>query len=147
MPTQTQNKTQPTSASVEEFINKIEDPEQREDARLLCRLMGKITGQPAVMWGASIVGFGTYHYKYQSGREGDAGAIGFSARKSMLTIYLADGVDKYSEQLSELGPYKTGKVCLYIKRLSDIDMKVLQAIITASYNYVMVHKHDMHRAE
>ncbi len=97
------------------------------------------------MWGPSIVGFDRYHYRYESGREGDVGAIGFSPRKSNLTIYLGDGTSKYKKLLSKLGPHKTGKVCLYIKHLSDINIKVLEELVRASYQYVMSHKIDMHK--
>ena len=148
MKNQSQNKTQPTTSSVERFISSIEDENKRMDAMELRRLMEKMTGQPAVMWGSSIIGFDKVHYKYESGREGDMGAIGFSPRRSNLTIYFVDGVSKHSELLAKLGPHKTGKAsCLYIKRLSDIDMNVLEKLIKDSYQYVMSHKYEKHRVE
>ena len=144
MANQSQNKTQHTEASVKDFLSSIKDEQQREDAQQINRLMGKITGKTPVMWGSSIVGFDSCHYKYESGREGEMGAVGFSPRKSNLTIYLVDGTSKYREMLSKLGSHKTGKVCLYIKRLGDVDMDVLEKIIKKSYQYVMSHKMGMH---
>jgi hypothetical protein len=141
------NKTRPTEASVEDFFARIENEVRRKDAQALSRLMEEITGEPPVLWGPSIVGFGQSHYKYESGREGDTGAIGFAPRKSSLTIYLVDGTSKYASLLSTLGPHKTGKVCLYIKRLSDVDMDILEELIRSSHAYVTSHNGDMHRAE
>jgi len=147
MANSSQNKTQPTKVSVKKFLSGIKDEQQRKDAEQLSRLMGNITGKKPVMWGPSIVGFDRCHYKYESGREGDMGAIGFSPRKGNLTVYLVDGTSKYKSQLAKLGPHKTGKVCLYIKHLRDVDMDMLEKIIKASYQYAMSHKTDMHRAE
>ena len=109
--------------------------------------MEKITGKPGVMWGGSIIGFDQVHYKYDSGREGDMGAIGFAPRKSNLTIYLVGGTSKYATLLNKLGPHKTGKVCLYIKHLGDIDLTILEELLRDSYQYVMAHKNDMHKTE
>lgn len=142
-----QNKMQPTKVSVSEFIAAIENEERRKDAEALIRIMKKITKKPPVMWGSSIIGFDQVHFKYESGREGDMGAIGFSPRKTNLVIYLVEGISKRKEFLDKLGPHKTGKVCIYIKRLADIDLKVLEQLLTASYKYVMEHKTNMHRAE
>ena len=125
-------KTTPTEQSVSDFIDAVPDETKRDDARAVLRLMQQITDQPAVMWGPSIIGFGTYHYVYESGREGDWMLTGFSPRKTALTIYLMSGVERYSELLDKLGKHKTGKSCLYIKRLSDIDMSVLQQLIEQS---------------
>lgn len=147
MVTQSQNKTQPTKASVKDFLSDIKDEQRKKDAQEIRRLMAKISGKTPVMWGPSIVGFDQCHYKYESGREGDMGAIGFSPRKSNLTVYLVDGTSKYQELLKNLGPHKTGKVCLYIKHLDDINMSVLEKIIEKSYQYAISHKMDMHRAE
>ena len=144
---QAQNKTQPTSQNVQAFLDAIEDEQQRRDSQEICRMMNEISGQPATMWGPSIIGFGQYHYEYASGREGDSGAIGFSPRKGNTTIYIVDGISKYENLLQKLGPHKTAKVCLYIKRLSDVNMGVLRQIIEESYQYVMTRKNDMHRAE
>lgn len=138
-----QNKTQPTKVSVKDFLSGIQDVQRMKDAEVLVRLMRKITGKTAVMWGPSIIGFGQYHYKYESGREGDIGAIGFSPRASNLTVYLVDGTSKYRALLRNLGPHKTGKVCLYIKHLKDIDMAVLEKIVTTSYKYVVSNKFDL----
>jgi len=135
-----------TESFVTTFLNDLPDEQRRHDSEHLCRLMNRITGKPPVLWGSGIIGFDQYHYKYDSGREGDMPAVSFAPRKSKLTVYLLDGLSKYPELLSNLGRHKTGKVCLYIKRLSDVDMTVLEELITASYTYVMSHKHDMHRA-
>lgn len=143
----TPNKTQPTTVSIKDFLSGIQDESKKKDAQQLVQLMSEITGKPPVMWGPSIIGFDQCHYNYESGREGDTGAIGFSPRKTNLTIYLVDGVSKYTTLLSKLGPHKTGKVCVYIKRLSDIDMKILEELIRESYKYIMSRKTDMHRAE
>jgi hypothetical protein len=147
MPTKSQNKTQPTKVSVKDFLAGIKDEQRRKDAIEIARLMRKITGKPAVMWGPSIVGFDKYHYKYESGREGDMAATGFSPRSTALTLYLSGGTSKYAKLLGKLGPHKTGNVCLYIKRLSDVDMSVLEELIRDSYKYAMSHKDDMDRAE
>ncbi len=136
-----QNKTAPTAQDVAAFLAGIEDPRRREDGQELCRLMAEVTGEPAVMWGSSIVGFGQYHYRYDSGREGDYLAIGFSPRKASLTLYLMDGVDRYEDSLRRLGPHTTGKSCLYVKRLSDVDRTVLRHIIQESYDST-THRRD-----
>lgn len=138
---------QPTEVSVKTFLSHIADEQQRKDAERLCFIMNKITGKNPVMWGPSIIGFDTYHYKYESGREGDAAAAGFSPRKTNLTLYLPDGLNKYGELLSALGPHKTGKVCVYIKRLSDINIRILEELIRTSYHYVLSRQNDMHRAQ
>ncbi len=130
-----ENKTIPTNASVTEFLNTIENETRREDSFAILKKMKEITGKPAVMWGNSIVGFGSYHYKYDSGREGDILITGFSPRKQNLTLYILDGFDGYQELLSKLGPHKTGKSCLYIKKLSDIDMDILTKLISTSFTH------------
>jgi hypothetical protein len=135
-----ENKTKPTNESVAEFLNKIPDAERREDCREVAKLMQKITGSKPKMWGASIVGFGSYHYKYASGREGDSPVTGFSPRKRDLTIYVIMGFEKYAALLKQLGKHRTAKSCLYIKRLSDIHVPTLKQLIEASVkdlsNYV-----------
>ena len=131
-----ENKTQPTKASVTAFINAIDDPEKRADARKLAAMMRKATGKRAKMWGPSMVGYGTYHYKYASGREGDFMVTGFSPRKQALTVYIMAGFSKYDALMKKLGKYKTGKSCLYIKRLSDVDEAVLQRLIGESVKYM-----------
>ena len=131
-----ENKTQPTKASVTAFINAIDNPEKRADARKLAAMMRKATGKRAKMWGPSMVGYGTYHYKYASGREGDFMVTGFSPRKQALTVYIMAGFSKYDALMKKLGKYKTGKSCLYIKRLSDVDEAVLQRLIGESVKYM-----------
>ena len=130
------NKTKPTRASVTEFMNSIADPQQKADARKVASIMRKVTGKRARMWGPSIVGYGTYHYQYASGREGDFMLTGFSPRKQALTVYIMAGFGKYGALMKKLGKYKTGKSCLYIKRLSDVDEKVLQRLIDESVKYM-----------
>lgn len=127
-----ENKTKPTNESVAEFINEIPDAERREDCRALAKLMEEITGSKPKMWGPSIVGFGSYHYKYGSGREGDWMMTGFSPRKQDLTLYLMMGFEKHGDLLKQLGKHRTGKSCLYIKRLSDIHVPTLKKLIKAS---------------
>lgn len=131
-----ENKTQPTKSSVTEFIKAIDDPQKRADARKVAAMMRKATGKRAKMWGSSIVGYGTYHYKYASGREGDFMVAGFSPRKQALTVYIMAGFSKYDALMKKLGKYKTGKSCLYIKRLSDVDEAVLQQLIDESVTYM-----------
>ncbi|MEJ1222434.1 DUF1801 domain-containing protein [Sediminicola sp. 1XM1-17] len=129
------NKTTPTNAPVTDFLNSIENETRRKDSFAMRQLMEGITGEPAVMWGDSIVGFGSYHYKYDSGREGDILLTGFSPRKQNLTLYIMSGFGGFQELMDKLGPHKTGKSCLYIKNLSDIDMDILTELITTSYNH------------
>ena len=127
-----ENKTKATKASVDKFINSVEDEGTRQDCKEIIKLMKSITKEDPVMWGPSIIGFGSYHYKYESGREGDMCIAGFSPRKQNLTIYLMPGFEKQKAQLEKLGKYKTSKVCLYIKSLKDVDVKVLKEMITHS---------------
>lgn len=126
------NKTQPTPQPVIDFIDGIADESRSSDCRELMTLMSKITGQNAVMWGASIVGFGQYHYKYDSGREGDFFLTGFSPRKQALSIYIISGFDIAPELMEKLGKHKTGKSCLYVKSLDDVDREVLAQLIETS---------------
>jgi Domain of unknown function (DU1801) len=125
-------KTRPTEASVDAFIDAVPDAGQRDDARTIVQLMQAATKTPPQMWGGTIVGFGSRAIKYASGRELDWPIIAFSPRKGVTTLYIMDGFPKYQELLAKLGPHKTGKACLYIKRLSDIDLKVLKTLITQS---------------
>ena len=125
-------KTKPTGESVKDFLNKIPDPERRADCFAVAKLMEEITGDKPKMWGPSIVGFGTFHYKYDSGREGDWLITGFSPRKKDLTLYLMMGFEKHAELMRQLGKHSTGKSCLYIKRLSDINVPTLKKLIKAS---------------
>ena len=122
-----------TGASVAEFLARIPDPQRREDARRLCAVMEEITGEPPAMWGTSIIGFGAYHYRYASGHEGDSALAGFSPRRPHLAIYLIGGFEnRYQRVLARLGPHKTGKGCLYIKRLDDVDRDALRELINRS---------------
>ncbi|WP_448006411.1 DUF1801 domain-containing protein [Agromyces bauzanensis] len=122
-----------TDAAVREFLDRVEHPVRRRDAATMLEVMTRVTGQPAKMWGSSIVGFGSYHYRYASGREGDAPAAGFSPRKPATTIYLNDGIDAHAELVERLGPHTTGVGCLYLKDLAQIDLAALEEIIAASY--------------
>ena len=131
-----ENKTRATIASVTEFINSIEDRQKRADARKVAAIMRRVTGKRAKMWGSSIVGYGTYHYKYESGREGDFMITGFSPRRQALTVYILAGFGRFDTLMGKLGKYKTGKSCLYIKRLSDVDEKVLEKLIDGSVKYM-----------
>lgn len=126
------NKTVETDASVENFINAVDKEQKRKDSRELMALMEKVTGSKAKMWGSSLIGFGQYHYKYESGREGDFFITGFSPRKTALAVYIMPGFDGYKNQLDRLGPHKTGKSCLYLKNLEVVDRDVLEEIVTDS---------------
>lgn len=130
------NKTAPTDGSVEQFLNGIEDERQRADAFELLHIFSEVTGEEPVMWGDSIVGFGQYHYRYASGREGDWLLTGFSPRKQALTLYIMAGFDRYDRLLKDLGRYKTGKSCLYVKRLDDVDLDTLKTLIAESAAHV-----------
>ena len=131
-----QLKTVPNSASVRDFIDGIEDDDKRADARELLKIMREVTGKKPKMWGDSIVGFGSYHYKYASGREGDWFVAGFSPRKQALTLYIMAGFSRFDELLGRLGTYKHGKSCLYVKKLDDVDRDVLRGLIAASVEHV-----------
>lgn len=134
-----ENKTKPTKKSVTAFMKDIQDEQMRRDARKVAAMMREATGARAKMWGASIVGFGEYHYKYDSGREGDFMITGFSPRKQALTLYVIPGFRHFEALMGKLGKYKTGKSCLYIRRLSDVDEQVLKRLITASVKYMREH--------
>ena len=125
-------KTKQNDASVAGFLKRIPDADRRQDCRTVLQIMRKATRAEPKMWGTGIVGFGSYPYKYASGREGEWPLVGFAPRKGDLTLYLMTGLDAYAHLLSKLGKHRTGKACLYIKRLSDLDLKVLQEIVTAS---------------
>jgi len=129
-------KTKPNKLSVEKFLKNIPDKKKQEDAFIIMDLMKKITKEEPVMWGPSIVGYGNYHYKYESGREGDWFLTGFSPRKQNLTLYLMSGFKKYDELMKKLGKHKTGGSCLYIKKLEDVDMKILKELITQSVKWM-----------
>ena len=125
-------KTRPTNASVTKFLNTIPDAGRREDCFVIAKMMEEITGSKPRMWGPSIVGFGTYHYKYASGHTGDWPVAAFSPRKQDLTVYLMPGFQKRGELMNQLGKHRTGKSCLYIKRLSDIHVPTLKKLIKIS---------------
>ena len=127
-----ENKTTATSADVDAFIDAAADEKQRVDAQDIRAMMEQVSGEPATMWGPSIIGFGRYHYKYESGREGEMCRIGFSPRKGQTVLYIIDGFPGHAELMDRLGKHKTGKSCLYIKRLSDVDRDVLEALCRAS---------------
>ena len=129
-------RTQPTDASVEAFIAAVEDERKRADARAVAEMMTEITGAPARMWGPSIVGFGTYRYRYASGREGDFFETGFSPRKRALTLYVMAGFSAYEALLARLGKHGTGKSCLYLKRLEDVDRDVLRELLARSVAFI-----------
>lgn len=131
-----ENKTQATSADVTAFIASVADETQRADAQVIAAMMERLSGAQPKMWGPSIIGFGRYHYKYDSGREGDSLRIGFSPRKGQTVLYLIDGYVGKEAQLARLGKHKLGKSCLYIKRLSDVDMAVLEDMITETLAYM-----------
>ena len=130
------NKTRLTDSSVGAFIAAVENDRRKEDARAVKAMMERITGWEPKMWGPSIVGFGEYHYKYESGREGDFLITGFSPRKNALTIYIMPGFARYQELMAKLGKHRTGKSCLYINKLKDVDLSVLEELVTRSVEYM-----------
>ena len=128
-------KTKPTALPLETFLAGIADPERRADCAAIAALMQAASGEPAVLWGRSIVGFGTYHYRYASGHEGDAPLASFAPRAAHLVVYLTGGyADRYARLLPGLGPHRTGKSCLYVKRLADVDLDVLRELVELSVN-------------
>ncbi len=128
-----ENKTKPTIVHAAAFIAAVPDPVRRADAEVVAAMMARVSGEPATMWGPSIIGFGSCHYKYESGREGDMPRIAFSPRKAETVLYIADGFPAYAELMARLGKHKIGKSCLYIKRLGDVDLTVLEALVAASW--------------
>ena len=129
------NKTTETNSSVTEFVNKVENEVKRNDSFKLIEIFKSITGFEPKMWGPTIIGFGNYHYKYESGHEGDAPLAGFSPRKDSLVLYFASEYENREFLLSQLGKHKSSKACVYVKKLSDIDIKILQTMIVNSMNY------------
>lgn len=129
-------KTKATNASVADFLNAIEDDERRKDCKTVAKIMQKATGAKPKLWGPSIVGFGDHHYKYASGRELDWFLTGFSPRKKDLTLYIMPGFERYDALMASLGKHSTGKSCLYIKRLADVDTSVLEKLVTASVEHM-----------
>nr|WP_199002983.1 DUF1801 domain-containing protein [Flavobacterium sp. ASV13] len=126
------NKTTETESSVTDFINKIEDDAKKSDAFELVNIMQKTTGFDSKMWGPSIIGFGSYHYKYDSGHEGDAPLAAFSPRKAAISLYLSLSPENREELLSQLGKYKSSKGCIYVKKIADIDVEILKKLIVLS---------------
>jgi Domain of unknown function (DU1801) len=126
------NKTKPTELSVTAFIDAITDPTKRADAKMLVKLLQDAAGEKPKMWGPSIIGFGSYHYRYDSGREGDMPLIGFSPRKTATVLYTMIGSSDSKALLAKLGKHTTGKGCLYIKKLADVDQRVLEAMVVKS---------------
>lgn len=131
------NKTVQTEANVADFINAFADSEQkRKDSFELLKLMEEISGHKAKMWGPSIIGFGKYHYKYESGHEGTAPLIGFSPRKSAISLYIVAELEEHEQLLQHLGKFKMGKACIYIKKLSDVNQDVIRELITATVDFI-----------
>lgn len=129
-------KTQKNDASVVDFLNSVENDRRREDSFRVLELMGDITGDEPAMWGTSIVGFGSYRYRYASGREAEWFVTGFSPRKQSLTLYIMSGFESYDQLLENLGKHKTGKSCLYINKLDDVDLDVLRDLIQESVDHM-----------
>ena len=128
----TQRKTSQNEGDVNAFLDAVENPRRRADARQLLDLMQTVTGEPPKMWGPSIVGFGKYHYRYASGREGDSLVVGFSPRKQNLVIYIMPGFSDYGELLGKLGKFRTGRSCLYVNKLDDVDLQLLEQLVRES---------------
>ena len=131
-----QLKTQKNDASVEDFLNSVTNEKKRVDSFAILELMREVTGEEPSMWGTSIIGFGAYKYRYASGREGEWPVVGFSPRKQNLTLYIMSGFDEYNALLSDLGKHKTGKACLYINKLEDVDQDVLRELIQQSVRHM-----------
>lgn len=127
-----ENKTRPNTQSVTAFLNGVENDTRRRDARVVARLMRTVTGKRARMWGSNIVGYDKYHYRYDSGREGEFFMVGFSPRKANLVLYIVPGFREYADLLARLGKHKTGKSCLYVNKLADVDLDVLTTLIRLS---------------
>ena len=130
------NKTRPTPVDAEEYLQSIEHDTRRADAFIMLEMMQRITGEEPVMWGPSMVGFGQYHYKYDSGREGDMFKTGFAPRKANLVVYIMGGHDRFKPIFDRLGKHKTGKSCLYITSLKNVDMDVLEELVVADWAYM-----------
>ena len=127
-----ENKTQRNDGDVMAYLESVQNKRRREDSLVVLKIMEEVTSEPAEMWGSSIVGFGSYHYKYESGREGDFMISGFAPRKQALTLYIMGGFERHEELLAKLGKHRTGSSCLYINKLTDVDLDVLREIISES---------------
>ena len=129
-------KTERNDADVAAFLATVTDPKRRADAEAACKLMAEVTGAEPAMWGSAIIGFGVYHYRYASAREGDWPAVGLSPRRQALTLYLSAGFDGHDDLLGRLGPHRTGKSCLYLKRLADVDQDVLRDLVGGAFRHL-----------
>lgn len=141
-----ENKTQPTTVAVEDFLSTVPDAQKRADAAVVVELMQKATRLPPTMWGSSIIGFGHAHYIYETGREGDWFFIGLSPRKASLTLYAIDGWERYPDLLAGLGKHTLGKGCLYIKRLSDVDLPTFKKLIQTAAKHAKESAKQVHRS-
>ncbi|MFN8399629.1 MAG: DUF1801 domain-containing protein [Anaerolineales bacterium] len=141
----TKSKSTPQNTSVQEFVAALGDEQSIADSHALIDMMKRVSGHEPKLWNVGTIGFDAYHYKYDSGREGDSQTIGFYPRKGKLTVYLMDGTSRHSELLTRLGKHTTSRVCVYIKRLSDIDLSVLEQIVQQSYAYIKSQDGHMHR--
>lgn len=130
------NKTEFTDKNVDDFLQTVENEQKRKDSYELIALMEKITGEKAKMWGPTIVGFGNYHYKYESGHEGNAPLVGFSPRKTAISLYVFTGLQEHEHLLENLGKFTIGKACIYVKKLADINLKILTGLMNHSIDYV-----------
>lgn len=135
------NKTGPTKESVTDFINSVENESKKRDGFIILEMMNRIINLRPVLWGPSIIGYGRYRYKYESGHEGEAALISFSPRKQRLVLYVLNNFKNQQELLDKLGKYKTGNICLYINKLADVDLEILEQIITSAYEKVK-HKNE-----
>ncbi len=140
------SKTTQNNTTVKKFIASLDDEQSAADCHVLIEMMQRISGHEPKMWNIGTIGFDTYHFKYDSGREGDGQIIGFYPRKGKITVYLMDGTVRYSELLAQLGKHTTSRVCIYIKRLSDVELPILEQIVQRSYTYVKSQDGHMHRA-
>ena len=131
-----ENKTKPTGDDIIQFLESVENKRRKDDSFEVLKLMQEVTDKEPTLWGTSIVGFGSHHYKYESGREGDMPIVGFSPRKQSLTLYIMAGFEAYEDLMSKLGKHTTGKSCLYIKNIEDIDQDVLRKLVSLSAEHV-----------
>ena len=136
----TQNKTVPTNASVDKFVAGVENKRRQADAKVLLQMFGEVTGLEPKMWGPSIIGYGEYHYKYESGREGDMLAIGFSPRKANLSLYVGTKFGGADELYGKLGKFKRSKACLYVNKLDDVDLDVLREIFKRDFEWTLANQ-------
>ena len=132
--------------TVDDYLASLEDEQTAQDSRVLIEVMRRVSGREPTIWNVGTIGFDSYHYRYDSGREGDSHTVGFYPRKDKITVYLMDGTARHSELLARLGKHATSRVCVYLKRLSDVELPVLEQIIRRSYEYVKSQDGHMHRA-